>query len=119
MSEYVYKKKRIDISFEVIECVHENRVYQSHDEWIDILHSLAKQLDYRAEFESGVFKSSPAKFEVSDLGCLHEDESNTDELWERYVEDGEYFWGHMLGAFMDKAEEVIEDYYQVDINNYL
>ena len=98
--------------------MHENRVLHSHKEWIDILCSLAKQLDYRAEFESNVFKSSPAKVEIADVGCLHEDESNTDQLWKRYG-DGEYFWGHMLGAFMDKAEEVIKDYYQVDINDLI
>lgn len=118
MLEYIYKKKKVDISFEVIECVHENRVLHSHKEWIDILYYIAKQLDYRAEFESNVFKSSPAKLEIADVGCLHEYESNTDELWKRYG-DGEYFCENILGAFMDKAEEVIKDYYQVDMNDFI
>ena len=118
MFEYIYKKKKVDISFEVIECVHENRVLHSHKEWIDILYYIAKQLDYRAEFESNVFKSSPAKLEIADVGCLYEDEINTDELWERYG-DGQYFCENILGAFMDKAEQVIKDYYQVDINDFI
>ena len=125
---YKYKKKRIDISFEVVELVGDHE--DSNDEWIDRLERFSKNLDHRAEFEMlgtreygepiiGKLKSSPATMEVTDIGYLHEDESNSDELWEKFGSDGWYFWFNGFDPFMDEAEKVIEEIFEVDIREYI
>ena len=126
----MYKKKKVEISFEVVEWVDDdsdsgygNKV----DEWLDHLKDLVGSLDYRAEYEiegtnihgdpiHGKLKNTEAKIEITDAGCLIEDETNGDELWERYGDSG-YYQFEVFDTFTDKAEEIIKDVHGVNYDD--
>lgn len=129
MSEYVYKKKRIDISFEVVEWVNSDSDigYGSVDEWLDHLKDLVKCLDYRAEYEVqgydeyenpiyGKLKSTGTKIEVTEDGFVTEEATNEEELWERYGDSG-YYQFKAFDTFTDKAEEIMEDVHGVNYDD--
>ncbi len=126
----VYKKKKVCIRFEVIEYVGEDGDTQNIDEWINRLHLFAKHVDRRAEFEItgvdeyghlefGKLISSPAEVEITDIGCLHEDETNTDELWKMYGGDGSYYWFNGFDVFLDEAKKVINEVFHFDLDEHI
>ena len=97
----MYKKKKVEISFEVVEWVDDdsdNGYGNNVDEWLGHLKDLVDCLDYRAEYEVdeareyrakyGKLKNTGTKIEITEAGCLLEDEKNEDELWERYGDEG-------------------------------
>jgi len=98
----MYKKKKVEISFEVVEWVDDESEYGSNvNEWLGHLKDLVNCLDYRAEYEVEGYgeyeepiyrklKSTGAKIEVTEAGFLTEDAINKDELWERYGDSGYY-----------------------------
>ena len=117
----MYKKKKVEISFEVVEWVDDDRddVRNNVDEWLGHLKTLVDCLDYRAEYEvDGSYermskywklKNTGAKIEITDAGCLLEDQKNEDELWEKYGDDG-YYQFKAFDTFVDVAEEFLNEY---------
>jgi len=117
----MYKKKKVEISFEVVEWVDDDSdtgYGNNVNEWLGHLKTLVDCLDYRVEYEVdeacdyrgryGKLKSTGTKIEINDAGCLIEDKTNTDELWERYGDDG-YYQFKAFDTFTDLAEELLEE----------
>jgi hypothetical protein len=117
----MYKKKKVEISFEVVEWVDDdsdNGYGNNVDEWLDHLKTLVNCLDYRVEYEvDGSYermskywklKNTGAKIEITDAGCLLEDETNEDELWEKYGDDG-YYQFKAFDTFVDVAEGFLKE----------
>jgi hypothetical protein len=118
----MYKKKKIEISFEVVEWVNDDNAdhTRSVDEWMERLKVFVGCLDYRSEYEVedgylhgsvilGKLKRTGARIEVTDSGCLTEDEINEDELWERYGDCG-YYQFKVFDTFANEAEEFLKKY---------
>jgi hypothetical protein len=135
----VYKKKKVEISFEVVEWVNDDNAdhTRSVDEWMERLKVFVGCLDYRSEYEvedgylleyeiegtnihgdpiHGKLKNTQAKIEITDAGCLIEDETNKDELWQRYGDSG-YYQFKAFDTFVNKAEEIIEDVHGVSYDD--
>lgn len=125
----MYKKKKVEISFEVVEWLN-NASDIGHgtvNEWLDHLKDLVGSLDYRAEYEiEGTdeygdpiyrkLKSTGAKIEVTENGFLTEEATNEEELWERYGDSG-YYQFKVFDTFTNKAEEIIEDIHGVSYDD--
>ncbi len=117
----MYKKKKVEISFEVVEWVDDDcdDVRNNVDEWLGHMKTLVDCLDYRAEYEVDEsyehhfkyrkLKNTGTKIEITDAGCLLEDETNEDELWEKYGGDG-YYQLKASETFVDVAEEFLNEY---------
>ena len=117
----MYKKKKVEISFEVVEWVDDDRddVRNNVDDWLDRLKDFANCLDYRVEYETvqpygriskyGKLKNTGTKVEITDAGCLIEDETNKDELWDKYGGDG-YYQFMAFSTFADVAEEFLNEH---------
>ncbi len=117
----MYKKKKVEISFEVVEWIADDGSGYTNDvnEWLDRLKTLVDCFDYRAEYEVdeacdyagryGKLKSTGTTIKVTDAGCLTEDEANEDELWDRYGNDG-YYQFKVLDTFCDEAQEIVDWY---------
>ena len=126
----MYKKKKVEISFEVVEWVcDDDKDYQNDvNEWLDRLKTLVDCFDYRAEYEvdetceyAGRYKkliSTGSKIEVTDAGCLEEDAASEDELWERYGDDG-YYQFKVYEIFTDQAQEIFEDHHSVSVDDLI
>ena len=122
----MYKKRKVEISFEVVEWVDDDRddVRNNVDEWLGHLKTLVDCLDYRAEYEvEGAdeygdpiyrkLKSTGTTMRVTDSGTIPELQLNEDgfwEQWKRYGDDG-YYQFKVYDAFTDIAEEVIEGHF--------
>ena len=126
----MYKKKKVEISFEVVEWVDDESEYGSNvNEWLGHLKDLVNCLDYRAEYEVEGYgeyeepiyrklKSTEAKIEVTEAGFLTEDAINKDELWERYGDSG-YYQFKAFDTFTNKAEEIVEDVHGVSYDDMM
>ena len=118
----MYKKKKVEISFEVVEWVDDDSddgYGNNVDEWLSHLKDLVNCLDCRSEYEVqgydeyedpiyGKLKSTGAKIEVTDAGFLTEDATNEEGLWERYGESG-YYQFKAYDTFSEVAEKVKDD----------
>ena len=115
----MYKKKKVEISFEVVEWVDDGD-RNSVDDWLGYLKTLVGSLDYRAEYEIegtnihgdpvyGKLKSTGAKIKTTASGFLIEGMSNTDELEERYGDCG-YYQFKVFDTFVDVAEEFLKEH---------
>ena len=126
----MYKKKKVEISFEIVEWVSDDdKDYENNvNYWLDRLKTLVDCLDYRAEYEVdeaceyagsyGDLKNTGTTVMITDSGCLTEDETNEDELWERYGDDG-YYQFKVYEIFTDQAQEIFEDHHSTSIDDMM
>ena len=126
----MYKKKKVEISFEIVEWVDadsDDGYGNNVDEWLDHLKTLVGSLDYRAEYEIegtnihgdpiyGKLKSTGAKIEITDAGTLPERKVNEHgfwvwkkKMWERYGDCG-YYQFKVFDTFVDVAEEFLKEH---------
>lgn len=123
----MYKKKKVEVSFEVVEWLDDDSddgYGNNVNEWLGHLKDLVNCLDYRAEYEIngydeyenpiyGKLKSTGTTMKVTYSGTIPEHEVSEDgfwEQWKRYGDDG-YYQFKAYDTFSQVAEKVIEDHF--------